>query len=116
MEVIDLDPQCSRDFTRNKALAVGPLAFLPELDMVNDWGTAPSPGCLQSQPSSWWENHRTFRDCLRYGMPSESWNKEDLVFDSLIWDGAQDSAFLTGCPCHWFRDLIRKLYISIISQ
>lgn len=58
MEVIDLDPQCSWDFTRNKALAVGPLAFFPELDMVNDWGTAPSPGCLQSQPSSWWEKQQ----------------------------------------------------------
>lgn len=36
MEVIDLDPRGSRDFMRNKALAVGPLAFFPELDMVND--------------------------------------------------------------------------------
>ena len=113
MEVIDLDPGRSRDFIRNKALAVGPLTFFPGLDMVNDWGTAPSPGCLQSQPSSWWENYRTFRDHLRCGMPLESWNKQDFVFNSVVWGGAQDSAFLTGCPCHWFRDLIRKLYISV---
>ena len=36
MEVIDLDPRCSPDFIRNKALAVGPLVVFPELDMVND--------------------------------------------------------------------------------
>ena len=83
MEVIDLHPQCSQDFTRNKALAVGPLAFFPELDMVNDWGTAPSPGCLQSQPSSWWENNRSSETVLGVGC-LEPWNKEDLVFDSVI--------------------------------